>query len=116
MAMLKESHVYLLPILREGVPVTQLEAMASGCVPLVASCGGAGPMALEAGSVPILVGSATDMAVTIAERLGDLFKLPLHWRAQSENSARVIRVKYSGEHYRTEINGFYRLAVNRSVH
>jgi len=108
---LQQSHIYLLPSLREGVPLTQLEAMAAGCVPVVAACGGAGPMALEAGSRPIPVGTAPEMAEAIAERLGGLWKLPLQWHAQSEGAARAIREKYSAVHYGTEINSFYRIAT-----
>jgi glycosyltransferase involved in cell wall biosynthesis len=108
---LQQSHIYLLPSLREGVPVTQLEAMAAGCVPVVAACGGAGPMALEAGSQPIPVGSASQMAEAIAERLRGLWNLPLGWGTQSESSTRAIREKYSAEYYGTEINSFYRFAI-----
>jgi len=111
---LKSSHVYLLPSLREGVPVTQMEAMAAGCVPVVAACGGAGPMAMEAGVLPILVGWDYEMAAAIAERLGGLWKLPLSWSTQSESSTRAIREKYSSEHYRTKINSIYSIAAIRS--
>jgi glycosyltransferase involved in cell wall biosynthesis len=111
---LQSSHVYLLPSLREGVPVTQMEAMAAGCVPIVAACGGAGPMAIEAGVLPILVGSDSEMAEAIAERLRGLWNLPLSWSTQSESSTRAIREKYSAEHYRTKINSIYRIAVTCS--
>jgi len=108
---LQESHIYLLPSLREGVPLTQMEAMAAGCIPVVAACGGAGPMALEAGFQPISVGSASQMAEAIAERLRGLWNLPLSWGTQSESSTRAIREKYSAEYYGTEINSFYRFAI-----
>jgi len=108
---LQQSHIYLLPSLREGVPLTQLEAMAAGCVPVVAACGGAGPMALEAGSQPIPVGSALEIVEAIAERLAELWNLPLSWTTQSESSTRAIREKYSAKYYGTEINSFYRFAT-----
>jgi glycosyltransferase involved in cell wall biosynthesis len=43
---LRKADVYLLPSLREGAPVTMIEAMASGCVPIVANAGGA-PMVVD---------------------------------------------------------------------
>jgi glycosyltransferase involved in cell wall biosynthesis len=45
-AELSKAEVYLLPSLREGAPVTMIEAMASGCVPIVANAGGA-PMVVD---------------------------------------------------------------------
>jgi glycosyltransferase involved in cell wall biosynthesis len=45
-AELSKADVYLLPSLREGAPVTMIEAMASGCVPIVANAGGA-PMVVD---------------------------------------------------------------------
>lgn len=43
---LAQAEIYLLPSLREGAPVTMIEAMASGCVPIVANAGGA-PMVVD---------------------------------------------------------------------
>lgn len=45
-AELAQAEIYLLPSLREGAPVTMIEAMASGCVPIVANAGGA-PMVVD---------------------------------------------------------------------
>jgi len=39
---IRSAHVYLSPSLREGVPVSLIEAMAAHCVPIVANCGGPG--------------------------------------------------------------------------
>ncbi len=41
-ATLHVSHAYLLPSLRDSAGLTLLEAMAAGCVPIVADCGGPG--------------------------------------------------------------------------
>ena len=112
-AMLKGSHVYLLPSLREGVPVTQLEAMASGCVPIVAACGGASTMALDAGIEPIPVGSSEGMAGDISDRLAQLWNNPILWNDQSRCSENAIREKYSAHHYRSEMNGFYAITAAR---
>ncbi|MCX7869705.1 MAG: glycosyltransferase family 4 protein, partial [Terrimicrobiaceae bacterium] len=39
---LRSAHLYVAPSLREGVPVSLIEAMAAHCVPVVADCGGPG--------------------------------------------------------------------------
>jgi glycosyltransferase involved in cell wall biosynthesis len=109
--MLKEAHVYLLPSLREGVPVTQMEAMAAGCVPVVASCGGAGPMAEHAGMSPVVVQSATSMATQISAQLERLWNTPDYWKAISESSVEAIRQHYSSEHYAQKIDHIYEMAT-----
>lgn len=39
---LKETHIYLMPSLRDGAPVTLMQAMLAGCVPIVLDAGGPG--------------------------------------------------------------------------
>jgi glycosyltransferase involved in cell wall biosynthesis len=105
--MLKEAHVYLLPSLREGVPVTQMEAMAAGCVPVVAACGGAGPMAEHAGMNPVAVQPAASMATPISLQLERLWNDTTYWNAASNSSAKAIREHYSADHYAKEIDHLY---------
>ena len=44
---LLSSHLYLLPSLRDGAPVTLMEAMLAGCVPIVLDAGGPGEIVTE---------------------------------------------------------------------
>jgi len=44
---LHSSHLYLLPSLRDGAPVTLMEAMLAGCVPIVLDGGGPGEIVTE---------------------------------------------------------------------
>lgn len=104
---LQSSHVYLLPSLREGVPVTQMEAMAAGCVPVVAACGGAGPMAKAAGLQSITLGPADHMAKSIAMVLAGYWQDGESWREASEASSAAIGREYSDEHYAAEMNVLY---------
>jgi glycosyltransferase involved in cell wall biosynthesis len=108
MAELKSAHVYMLPSLREGVPVTQIEAMAAGCVPLVAKCGGAGPMAEAAGIAPIMVSSFRKMSEDLYSRAMDLWQDPGLWETQSRASMEAISRLYTSKHYREEVAGIYR--------
>jgi glycosyltransferase involved in cell wall biosynthesis len=108
---LQSSHVYLLPSLREGVPVTQIEAMAAGCVPLVANCGGAGPMAEAAGIAPITVCSFRKMSEDLYSRATELWQDPGLWETQSRASMEAISRLYTSKHYREEVAGIYRRVV-----
>jgi glycosyltransferase involved in cell wall biosynthesis len=105
---LKSAHVYMLPSLREGVPVTQIEAMAAGCVPLVANCGGAGPMAEAAGIEPITVSSFRRMSEDLCSRALELWQDPGLWETQSRASMKAISQLYTSRHYREEVAVMYR--------
>jgi len=105
---LKSAHVYMLPSLREGVPVTQIEAMAAGCVPLVANCGGAGPMAEAAGIAPITVSSFRRMSADLCSRALELWQDPGLWETQSRASMMAISQLYTSKHYREEVTVMYR--------
>jgi len=112
---LQSSHVYLLPSLREGVPVTQMEAMAAGCVPVVADCGGAGPMASSGGCEPTRVSTSVDMARDIAGTLKMLWENPTDWSRLSEKAAQGIIHGYSADNYHNMINSFYGMVLRESA-
>jgi len=111
---LQSNHVYLLPSLREGVPVTQMEAMAAGCVPIVADCGGAGPMARSSGSEPIPVTTTDRMTREIAEVIRRLWLDPERWIDLSHRASEGIQNGYSSEHYRQSMTGFYNVVASSS--
>jgi hypothetical protein len=108
---LQSSHVYLLPSLREGVPVTQMEAMAAGCVPVVADCGGAGPMAISGASQPIAVSVPMNMTNCIAGELKGLWESPYEWERRSRSARQGIIDSYSAENYLILIKRFYQEVV-----
>ncbi len=70
---LLEAHLLILPSYREGLPLTVLEAMAAGCVPLVTAVGGI-PEAVQDGYSGILVppGSRDALAQAIVRAVSDL--------------------------------------------
>jgi len=111
---LQSSHVYLLPSLREGVPVTQMEAMAAGCVPVVADCGGAGPMASSAGSKPVKVSTPAAMAQHIGATLRGIWEKPEEWSNLSVKAGQGILEGYSAGNYRAMINRYYGMVVSTS--
>jgi glycosyltransferase involved in cell wall biosynthesis len=111
---LQSSHVYLLPSLREGVPVTQMEAMAAGCVPIVADCGGAGPMASSAGSIPVKVTTPAAMSKHIGDTLRSIWENPEEWSNLSLKAGQGIFEGYSAGNYRAMINRYYKMVVSIS--
>jgi glycosyltransferase involved in cell wall biosynthesis len=66
LAALCATDVYLLPSLRDNAPVTLMEAMLSGCVPVVAASGGPDLIVSGECGVRIPVGSGDDMVNQIA--------------------------------------------------
>jgi glycosyltransferase involved in cell wall biosynthesis len=111
---LQSSHLYLLPSLREGVPVTQMEAMAAGCVPVVADCGGAGPMASSAGTKPVKVSTPAAMAQHIGDNLRSIWENPEEWSNLSVKAGQRISEGYSAGNYRAMINRYYGMVVSTS--
>ena len=91
-----------------------MEAMAAGCVPIVADCGGAGPMARSSGSEPIPVSTKNRMTREIAEAIRRVWLNPEHWIDLSRMSSEGIRSGYSTEHYLANMNEYYTsVASNR---
>jgi len=54
---LRQSDIYLLPSLRDNAPITLMEAMLCGCVPVIADCGG--PRSIVANGCGFKTGVAT---------------------------------------------------------
>jgi glycosyltransferase involved in cell wall biosynthesis len=104
---LQESHIYLLPSLREGVPLTQMEAMAAGCVPIVMNCGGAGPMAKAAGCDPIAVSSLRVSEEAISQKILQVWDDCEAWPLKSSAAIATVSREYSSKYYSGNIHRFY---------
>jgi glycosyltransferase involved in cell wall biosynthesis len=113
---LRRSHIYLLPSLREGAPVTMMEAMAASCVPVVGKCGGAAMLVNGDCGRLIPITSPSEMAEEIADKLRFLWKNPGVLKKMG-NSARLrVNEKCSEEFYRKQINRYYQnVAAKESV-
>jgi glycosyltransferase involved in cell wall biosynthesis len=105
---LKRAHIYLLPSLREGAPVTMMEAMAASCVPVVGGCGGAAMLVNEDCGRSIPITSPSVMAETIADKLRFLWKNPEALKKLGESSRLRVKEKCSEDFYRKQINDHYR--------
>ncbi len=104
---LKKAHIYLLPSLREGAPVTMIEAMAASCVPIVGSCGGAAMLVTHDCGRLISITTPEQMALEIASEIKTLWSSP--GLLEKLGSAAVERVvsRCSESFYRDQINGHY---------
>ena len=69
---LGESHVFLLPSLRESAGITMMEAMLAGCVPVVADCGGPAHIVTDDCGWKIPVGGRAGMIDALAEAIATL--------------------------------------------
>ncbi len=89
---LLEAHLLILPSYREGLPLTVLEAMAAGCVPLVTGVGGI-PEVVQDGYSGILVppGSRDALAHAIVSALSDLDRVA----AMSTRAALLAHDRFS---------------------
>jgi glycosyltransferase involved in cell wall biosynthesis len=110
---LKRAHIYLLPSLREGAPVTMMESMAASCVPVVGKCGGAAMLVNEDCGILIPITSPSVMAETIADKLRFLWKNPEVLRKLGDSASLRVEEKCSENFYRKQINRYYQnVAVN----
>jgi glycosyltransferase involved in cell wall biosynthesis len=105
---LKRAHIYLLPSLREGAPVTMMEAMAASCVPVVGKCGGAAMLVNEDCGRLIPITSPSEMAKEIADKLRSLWKNSEALKTLGESARLRVKEKCSEDFYREQINHYYR--------
>lgn len=111
---LKKAHIYLLPSLREGAPVTMIEAMAASCVPVVGNCGGAAMLVTQDCGRLISITTPDQMALEIAAEIKTLWSSP--GLLEKLGSAAVERVasRCSESFYREQINAHYQSISDRN--
>lgn len=113
---LRKSDIYLLPSLRDNAPITLMEAMLCGCVPIVADCGGPCSIVADDCGFKISVTSRNDVIAGICGALQTI----------ANNSASVVRLGtaarsrilnyYSMEHYMNVLESIYQEITNESPH
>ncbi len=108
---LKQSHIYLLPSLREGAPITMLEAMAASCVPVIADCAGAAMLVDDQCGCPIPVTTPATMSKTIARRIIEMWHNPEIIENLGENARLKVTNSCSEEYYIARIADIYKQAA-----
>jgi len=113
---LKESHVYLLPSLREGAPLTMLEAMQAGCVPVVAKCGGAAMTVTDECGFALAPTNPEELACRIAEVLERLWRSQELLQRLSHAAVERVKTYASEEAYLAGICEAYAEALHFRLH
>ena len=111
-AILNESHVYLLPSFRETTPVTLLEAITAGCFPIVADASAAGEIVTLVGGVAVSVKNPLETIRLLAEALIDVYQhldtLPETMNVMNEK----LQLHFSAAAYESGIDLAYHTALN----
>jgi glycosyltransferase involved in cell wall biosynthesis len=109
------THVFLLPSLRESAGLTMMEAMLSGCVPIVADCGGPGVIVTKDCGYKIPVINPEQMVNQIAEAIITIDRDRKIILEKGRAATRRIATGFSEENYRQTINAVYRSVIPRAA-
>ena len=104
---LGETHVFLLPSLRESAGLTMMEAMLAGCVPVVADCGSPGFVVTEDNGYKIPVTNRVGMVKALAAAIIALDRNRPLMASQGRAASAHITAHYSEDHYRKAVNQVY---------
>jgi glycosyltransferase involved in cell wall biosynthesis len=105
---LRDADIYLLPSLRDNAPITLMEAMLAGCVPLVANCGGPAAIVTPACGILVPVTSPAAVITALAEALLELQADRLGLQRLGEVARDRILKCYTMEHYMEMTENIYR--------
>jgi glycosyltransferase involved in cell wall biosynthesis len=111
---LKQSHVYLLPSLRENAGITLLEAMLAGCVPVVADAGGPGEIVTTKCGFKCPLGPPEDMAIWICERLMQLWGAREKLESLGVAARQRVVTDYSTDHWMERVESAYTDALGNN--
>lgn len=102
------THIFLLPSLRESAGLTMMEAMLSGCVPIVADCGGPGVIVTDDCGYKIPVVSPEQMVNHIYEAIMAIDGNRKIILEKGQAASQRIATTFSEEHYHQTVNAVYR--------
>jgi glycosyltransferase involved in cell wall biosynthesis len=108
---LKETHIYLMPSLRDGASITLMEAMLAGCVPIVLDAGGPGEIVNEECGFKIRPLSTKYVIEQIRKIILTLHKDRTILRRLSQAAAERISQSYGVRNYLETIGQAYAVAA-----
>ena len=109
------SHLYLLPSLRDGAPVTLMEAMLAGCVPIVLDAGGPGEIVTEDCGFKIPPISPSYVVTQIERIIVGIHEDRTKLNQLSEAARERIQKTYSIRSYLTAVESSYVTAFAANV-
>jgi len=109
---LKETDIYLLPSLREGGGLTMMEAMLSGCVPIVADAGGPGTAVDNGCGFKIPVKTSRQMAEEIRDAIVYLDRNRKEIAEMGARAAQRIAGNYTESRFNEVMKECYERAVS----
>jgi glycosyltransferase involved in cell wall biosynthesis len=109
---LGNTHVYLLPSLRESVGLTMMEAMLAGCVPVVADCGGPNFIVTDDCGYKIAVSSRRQMIEDLANIIVAIDRDRKIILEKGKLASKRIAEHFTEDNYRRTVNAVY-LAVTK---
>ncbi|HVU28393.1 MAG TPA: glycosyltransferase [Verrucomicrobiae bacterium] len=109
---LGNTHVYLLPSMRESVGLTMMEAMLAGCVPVVADCGGPNFIVTEDCGYKIPVSSPKRMIEEIADTIAVIDRNREIILKKGAAASKRIAAHFTEENYHKTVNSVYLSLAN----
>lgn len=108
------SHVYLLPSLRESAGLTMMEAMLTGCVPVVADCCSPGYIVTDECGFKVRVSSRARMVDDLVRAILTLNENRSLLAEKGHSAQARIATAFAEANYRTVVNSAYFAAQRRS--
>jgi glycosyltransferase involved in cell wall biosynthesis len=112
---LGNTHIYLLPSMRETVGLTMMEAMLAGCVPIVADNGGPRLTVTDDCGYKIPVSTPDRMAEEMANIILTIDRDRKIISEKGANASKRITTHFTEEHYRQTVNGVYRSLIQTAA-
>jgi glycosyltransferase involved in cell wall biosynthesis len=111
-----ESHVYLLPSIRETAGITMMEAAMAGCYPIVLAGTGAGDIVERVGGAAIKAKTPEQAVRQITHRLEWCYRHPVEMRREAQSASENVKNIYSDKFYRETMRQIYSEAVEKYAH
>lgn len=110
---LRQTHIFMLPSLREHTGLTLLEAMLAGCLPVVADAGGPGTFVAPDRGFKIPLGQPEAMAASFAEVIRTAHRQGHLIRQFGEKAASFVATNFTEESYASKIGSLYEQVLKK---
>lgn len=112
---LRSTDIFLFPSLRDNCPVTLLEAMGHGCVPVVADHAGPGEIVTPECGIKIPVTHPAEFVDRLTEALAELFADAGRRKRLGESAQRRVIQNFSQKYWLQRIEAAYETVVTATL-